>query len=89
MVARWRGILVKIFYYDHPPPHVNVWYSGDKARIYIRILELFDGYLPLKIRRRVEQWLKQCQEEILYRWDLASVGVPGAAPLTEDCEDEA
>lgn len=89
LVAHWDGIVVRIWALDHPHPHVHVWNSGDKARIYIRNQELFDGELNTAVYRKIRKWLRRCQDEIILRWHLAEAGEPGPLPLTKDCKEVA
>ncbi len=34
-VHREGGFAFKIYVDDHPPPHVHVWYAGEKAKVRI------------------------------------------------------
>ena len=87
LLADWRGIKVRIWNFDHNRPHVCVKQEEHKARIVIRTGDYIDGFLPPKVYRRIRKWLERCQEEILIRWDVASVGERFTI-IGEDCEDE-
>ena len=44
-LSRFFGIVVMMFYNDHPPPHFHVRYSGQKAIIAIESLAILEGRL--------------------------------------------
>jgi hypothetical protein len=45
-ISRFYGIVIRIFYGDHPPPHFHAVYGGDVAKIEIDSLTVIDGRLP-------------------------------------------
>ena len=47
-LSRFYGIIVRMFYDDHPPPHFHVVYGGEQAQISINTLEVIEG----SIKRR-------------------------------------
>jgi hypothetical protein len=42
-LSRFFGIIVMMFYNDHPPPHFHVRYAGQKAIIAINSLAILEG----------------------------------------------
>jgi hypothetical protein len=78
------GIVVYIYWSDHPPPHVHVRYAGEEAVIAIRTFEVLEGSLPKRANAMVLEWMQEHQEELLAAWDLASRNIAPAriAPLT-------
>ncbi len=45
-ISRFFGIIIKMFFLDHSPPHFHVDYSGFKAIINIKTQEIKEGELP-------------------------------------------
>jgi len=45
-VARFYGIIIKLFFGDHPPPHFHAVYGEYVGLFDIRSLEMFEGDLP-------------------------------------------
>ena len=45
------GIVIRMYYDDHPPPHFHAIYGEHEAKIGIETLELMDGKLPRRSRR--------------------------------------
>jgi uncharacterized protein DUF4160 len=35
-ISRFFGIIVRMYYDDHPPPHIHVEYEGRKAKLDFR-----------------------------------------------------
>ncbi len=46
-ISRFFGIVIKMFFDDHNPPHFHAEYGNDLALIDIRSLTVFSGRLPL------------------------------------------
>jgi hypothetical protein len=45
-ISEFYGILVRMFWNDHPPPHFHAVYAEDEAKIDIQTLEVTEGSLP-------------------------------------------
>jgi hypothetical protein len=46
-VSTFYGILIKMFFNDHAPPHSHAEYAEFKATVDIRNLRVLEGELPL------------------------------------------
>ncbi|AXE17849.1 DUF4160 domain-containing protein [Runella rosea] len=64
-ISRFLGIIIKMFFDDHNPPHFHVEYQDFKAIIDIRKAELMEGYLPTKQLKLVQAWAVLHEEELL------------------------
>ena len=82
-VSRFYGIVVRIFFNDHNPPHFHASYAEAAAVIDIRDLTLVRGDLPQRARELAVVWAAQHREELLAAWERARRGeAPGRiAPL--------
>ena len=75
-ISRFFGIIVRMYFEDHNPPHVHVEYQGEKA--------LFDfngnilrGRISSKIAvKLVREWIDVRSDELQNDWDLARSGIP-------------
>ena len=47
-ISRFYGIVVKMFFDDHNPPHFHAEYSGAQAVIAIETLAIVSGRLPAR-----------------------------------------
>jgi Domain of unknown function (DUF4160) len=82
-VSRFYGIVIQIYYGDHPPPHFHAVYSGDSAKIDIDALDIIDGRLPARALNMVLEWAKLHQAELRSAFqNAANLQPPGRiAPL--------
>jgi hypothetical protein len=67
-VTRFYGIVVKLFFGDHPPPHFHVVYGEYNALFNIETLEMIEGDLPNRASKMVEEWATRYQTELLEMW---------------------
>ncbi len=50
-ISRFFGIVIKMFFDDHNPPHFHAEYGDSEALIDIRSLSVFAGRLPPRVCR--------------------------------------
>jgi hypothetical protein len=70
-ISRFFGIVIKMFFDDHNPPHFHAEYGDDLALIDIRTLAVFSGRLPPRVTGFVIEWATLHQRELLAEWDRA------------------
>lgn len=75
-ISRFFGIVIKMFYNDHEPPHFHAEYAGQKGRIDVENLVLFRGRLPRTQLQLVLGWAALHQEELRLNWNRARTGRP-------------
>ncbi len=75
-LSEFYGIVVEMYFVDHPPPHFHARYSGDEALIVIETGEVFAGSLPGRALRLVREWLEEHRAELVANWDRASSQQP-------------
>lgn len=75
-ISRFFGIVVAMYYGDHPPPHFHVRYGGSKALIAIETLALLDGTLPPRVAGLVAEWATIHRGELLENWERARAQTP-------------
>ncbi|MFZ0132432.1 MAG: DUF4160 domain-containing protein, partial [Desulfobacterales bacterium] len=49
-ISRFFGIIIKMYFEDHNPPHFHAEYSGNMALIDIHSLSVFSGQLPPRVK---------------------------------------
>lgn len=59
------GIIIKMFFDDHAPPHFHAEFQDYRAIINISKAELMEGYLPPKQLKLVVAWAILHEEELL------------------------
>ena len=71
-ISRFFGIVIKMFYGDHNPPHFHAMYGEHEALIDIQHLAVFAGALPPRALGLVIEWATLHQQELLSDWTRAS-----------------
>jgi len=70
-ISRFFGIVIKMFFDDHNPPHFHAIYGENEARIDIRTLSLFSGWFPPRVLGLVIEWATLHQQELMDNWRTA------------------
>ncbi len=70
-ISRFFGIIIAMYYNDHPPPHFHVRYGQQKAIIEIQSLALLEGKLSPRVLGLVIEWASTHQAKLLQNWELA------------------
>jgi hypothetical protein len=71
-VSRFYGIVVQMYFGDHPPPHFHARYSGQKAKIDIDALAVIEGKLPARALGLVIEWAALHQDDLRNAFDKAA-----------------
>ncbi|MBI5941435.1 MAG: DUF4160 domain-containing protein [Caulobacterales bacterium] len=85
IVSIFFGIVIRINFYDHNPPHLHAEHGGREGVFDIRTGSLMEGAIPRTATRRVQLWISMHREALLANWDLAYKGeqflkIPGLEP---------
>lgn len=75
-ISRFFGIVIAMFYSDHPPPHFHVRYGRERAVIDVESLSVLRGRLSPRALGLVIEWAAQHQEELRTNWELARRHAP-------------
>lgn len=63
-ISAFFGIVVRMYYDDHAPPHFHAYYGGYAAQIHIETLVVLDGWLPKRVLALVVEWALEHQPEL-------------------------
>jgi len=55
-IARFYGIVIKLFFGDHPPSHFHAVYGEYVGLFDIDTLEMIEGDLPKRAKKLVIEW---------------------------------
>ena len=69
-ISTFYGILIRMFFNDHPPPHFHARYGEFEATIDIDTQEVIQGELPRRALNLVQEWAMIHREELLEDWRL-------------------
>ena len=70
-LSRFYGIIIKMYFGDHPPPHFHAQYGEFEALINIKTLAVFSGKLPPRALGLVMEWAALHQKELKEEWEKA------------------
>ncbi len=70
-ISRFFGIVVRMYYDDHPPPHFHVRYGEQKALIAIEPLAVLEGRLSPRVLGLVTEWAALHSRELMENWNLS------------------
>jgi len=69
-ISKFYGILIRMFFNDHAPPHFHAEYGEFKAVVNIQELTVMEGSLPRRAQQLVLDWAELHQQELLEDWRL-------------------
>jgi hypothetical protein len=82
-ISRFFGIVIRMFYNDHAPPHFHAEYGEQEALIEIDTLAVYQGELSRRVLAFVLEWAALHRDELRIDWELARTRQPlvPVAPL--------
>jgi hypothetical protein len=73
-ISRFFGIVIRMFYNGHAPPHFRASYGDREALIEIETLGVYRGDLPRRAMALVLEWALLHRQELRRDWELARSG---------------
>jgi hypothetical protein len=73
-ISRFFGIVIKMFFSDHSPPHFHAEYGEHEALVTIETLEVLRGGLPSPALGLVLEWSAAHRDELRADWHRARSG---------------
>jgi hypothetical protein len=70
-ISRFFGIVIKMYYNDHYPPHFHAEYNEHTAEISVETLEIIEGNLPRRVLSLVLEWAALHRAELRENWQRA------------------
>ncbi|MBK7359785.1 MAG: DUF4160 domain-containing protein [Saprospiraceae bacterium] len=71
-ISRFFGIIIKMYYNEHNPPHFHVEYQDFTAVISIED-GMVKGEMPRKQLNLIFEWLDLHKSELIYNWELSQL----------------
>jgi len=66
------GIVIQMFWREHPPPHFHALYGEYEVQIDLRDLSVLRGTLPRRAMALVLEWATEHRDELMEDWNLCS-----------------
>ena len=76
VISQFFGIIIRMFFNDHAPPHFHAEYNEFKAVVRLETLEVVEGRLPPRARVLVLDWATQHRAELTADWELCRTKQP-------------
>lgn len=70
-ISRFFGIIIRMYFGDHNPPHFHAIYQEHMAEYDISTLTIINGSLPMRAHAMVLEWASIHRDELLENWKLA------------------
>jgi len=68
-IAIFFGVIVQMYWRDHPPPHIHAYYQGFEALFAIETGEVIGGRLPPKAQVLVRDWALSHRDALMQNWE--------------------
>lgn len=70
-ISQFYGIVIRMYFDDHPPPHVHAIYAGQMAVVGIETTDILRGSLPDRALRLVREWVELRRVALMDDWERA------------------
>jgi hypothetical protein len=87
IISTFFGIIIRMYFDDHPPPHFHASYQGFEAFVGISDGEVIHGSLPRKAARIVKQWALDHNAELVANWQRGAELLPMELIVGADADD--
>ena len=71
-ISVFYGIVIQIYWLDHPPPHFHALYAEHEALIDMETLEIIQGGMPRRALALVLEWAQEHRAELKENWELCT-----------------
>lgn len=68
VISRFFGIVIRMYFDDHSPPHFHALYGDAEAALRIDPVRVLVGQLPPRVLALVTEWATLHQDEIMENW---------------------
>jgi hypothetical protein len=75
-LSRFFGIVIRLHYADHNPPHFHATYQGRTVEVDIHTLAIMEGRISTRALGLVMEWAAGHQLELADDWRRAASGEP-------------
>ncbi len=67
-ISRFFGIIIRMYFDDHSPPHFHAIYGKHEAQVGISPITVLRGGLPRRAESMVIEWAALYQQELMGNW---------------------
>ena len=69
VIARFYGILIKMYFREHGLPHFHAIYGEFIGVFELGTLEMAEGDLPIRAQRLVREWAEHYRDDLRRMWE--------------------
>lgn len=69
-ISVFYGIVIRMFWGDHSPPHFHALYADYEIQMDIQTLEVIKGKMPKRALSLIRDWACENRKALLEDWDL-------------------
>lgn len=69
-ISRFYGIVIRMYYNDHNPPHFHAAYGNAEGVFSIDPVALMQGQMPSRASAMILQWATLHRQELLENWEI-------------------
>ena len=74
-ISRFLGIVIRMYYQDHAPPHFHAEYGEYEISVQIQT-GVVEGRFPKRALKAVLEWYEKNKDKLLENWALAEEEEP-------------
>jgi hypothetical protein len=71
-ISAFHGIIIRMYWGDHDPPHFHAVYAEHEAVVDIRTLSVIRGGLPTHATTLTLRWAHLHRQALLEDWELCA-----------------
>ncbi|MCH8127398.1 DUF4160 domain-containing protein [candidate division KSB1 bacterium] len=75
-ISRFFGIIIRMYFDDHTPPHFHAVYGNNEVQISINPIAVLRGDLPPRAESMVVEWTALHQNELVENWNRLNKNQP-------------
>ena len=73
VIARFYGILIKMYFKEHGIPHFHALYGEYNAIFKIDTMEMIEGDLPKRAKKMILEWGEMYKNELIEIWNTQQI----------------
>lgn len=70
-ISAFYGIIIAMYFDEHPPPHFHARYGEHQAQVAIATAQILNGTLPRRAEALVREWVELHRDELTANWERA------------------
>lgn len=73
-ISRFYGIVIRMYYNDHAPPHFHAGYGDNELLVGISPIRILEGDAPGRVQSMVLEWAALHQQDLQKNWERCQGG---------------